>query len=215
MDKQLVQAAIQRVAAQHLGRPAQQIPHGAVLVPVPVQPPLAARIDQLVARQRLQDVQPARALAARRRPGSPEPIQLQALPQNERQPDDPHWRARRSRTTSQSSSGASRSAGNSATCLGHDPPHNTSTDRHHAVRCVAEAGAALVGADAIGTHSFVNKVGTLALAQAAHRAGTAFLVIAESFKWVPMADPPVLEPAFEAVPNALVGEFLADSLFRP
>ncbi len=83
------------------------------------------------------------------------------------------------------------------------------------VRCVAEAGAVLVGADAIGTHSFVNKVGTLALAQAAHRAGTAFLVIAESFKWVPVADPPVLEPAFEAVPNALVGEFLADSLFRP
>ena len=84
-----------------------------------------------------------------------------------------------------------------------------------AVRWVAKAGAVLVGADAIGTHSFVNKVGTLVLAQAAQKAGTAFFVIAESFKWVPVADPPVVEPVFEAVPNALVGEFLADSLFRP
>ena len=84
-----------------------------------------------------------------------------------------------------------------------------------ALRWVEEAGAVLVGADAIGAHSFVNKVGTLALAQAAQKAGTAFFVIAESFKWVPVADPPVVEPAFEAVPNALVGEFLADSLFRP
>ena len=84
-----------------------------------------------------------------------------------------------------------------------------------ALRWVAEAGAVLVGADAIGARSFVNKVGTLALAQAAQKAGTAFFVIAESFKWVPVADPPVVEPAFEAVPNALVGEFLADSLFRP
>ena len=84
----------------------------------------------------------------------------------------------------------------------------------NAVRLVAEAGAVLVGADSIGTHSFVNKVGTLALARAARESGTPFLVVAESFKWVPMADPPVLEPAFEAVPNDLVGEFLGDRLFR-
>ena len=84
-----------------------------------------------------------------------------------------------------------------------------------AVRSVSEAGAVVVGADAIGAHSFVNKVGTLALAQAAHKTGTAFFVIAESFKWIPVADPPVVEPAFESVPNGLVREFLADSLFRP
>ena len=83
-----------------------------------------------------------------------------------------------------------------------------------AVRLVAEAGAVLVGADAVGTHAFVNKVGTLALAQAARNAGTPFFVVAESFKWVPVAEPPVLEPAFEAVPNVLVEEFLADRLFR-
>ena len=83
-----------------------------------------------------------------------------------------------------------------------------------AVRQVRLAGAVLVGADAIGTHSFVNKVGTLALAEAAHEAGTPFLVVAESFKWIHVANPPVVEPAFEAVPNALVEVFLADSLFR-
>ena len=83
-----------------------------------------------------------------------------------------------------------------------------------AVREVSRAGAVLVGADAIGTLSFVNKVGTRAVAEAAREAGTPFLVVAESFKWIPVADPPVVEPAFEAVPNALVGEFLADSLFR-
>lgn len=83
-----------------------------------------------------------------------------------------------------------------------------------AVRQVRQAGAVLVGADAVGTLSFVNKVGTLALARAAHEAGTPFFIVAESFKWIPAADPPVLERAFEAVPNALVTEFLADSLFR-
>ena len=84
-----------------------------------------------------------------------------------------------------------------------------------AVRWVARAGAVVVGADAIGTGAFVNKIGTLALAQAAQAAGTAFFVAAESFKWVAVADPPVMEPVFETVPNALVGEFLSDGLFRP
>ena len=83
-----------------------------------------------------------------------------------------------------------------------------------AVRHVSQAGVVLVGADAVGTHTFVNKVGTLALARAAHETNTPFFVVAESFKWVPVADPPVLEPAFEAAPNHLVGEFLADRLFR-
>ena len=85
----------------------------------------------------------------------------------------------------------------------------------NALRQVSHAGAVLVGADAIGTHSFVNKVGTLGLAEAAHDAGTPFFVVAESFKWVPVADPPVVEHAFEAVPNVLAEEFLADRLFRP
>ena len=87
--QQLVQAAVQRVSAHHPRRPTQQIPHGAVLVPVPMQPPLAARIDQWVTNQRLQHVQPARALTTRRQPRLPEPIQLQPLPQHPRQPARP------------------------------------------------------------------------------------------------------------------------------
>lgn len=83
-----------------------------------------------------------------------------------------------------------------------------------AVRWVPRSGAVLVGADAIGVDSFVNKVGTLSLAQAAHGAGTPFFVIAESFKRVPVANPPVVERAFEAIPNALVDGFLTDDLFR-
>ena len=83
-----------------------------------------------------------------------------------------------------------------------------------AVRHVRRSGAVLVGADAVGTQFFVNKVGTLALAEAARKADTPFFVIAESFKWVPVPRPPVKESAFEAVPNALVEEFLSDSLFR-
>ena len=89
VGRQLVQAAVQRVAAHRLRRPAQQIPHGAVAVPVPVQPPLAARVHQLVAHLRLEHVQPARALPARRQPRPPEPVQVQTLPQHQRQPARP------------------------------------------------------------------------------------------------------------------------------
>ena len=82
----LVQAPIQRVAGDDPHRAVQQVPQGAVLVPVPVQTPLAARFEQLVAHLRLEHVQPARALPARRQPRSPEPIQLQSIPKRQRQP---------------------------------------------------------------------------------------------------------------------------------
>ena len=84
-----------------------------------------------------------------------------------------------------------------------------------AVRLVAHCGAVLVGADAIGRRSFVNKVGTRPLAIAARRAGRPFLVVAESFKRVDADAPRVAEPAFESVDNDLVTEFLTDSLFPP
>ena len=82
----LVQATIQRVASDDPHRAVQQVPQGAVLVPVPVQTPLAARFEQLVGHLRLEHVQPARALPARRQPWSPEPIQLQSIPKRQRQP---------------------------------------------------------------------------------------------------------------------------------
>ena len=84
--QQLVQAAIQHIVGDDPHRTAQQVPHRAVLVPVPVQAPLAARINQLVAHLRLQDVQPARALPAHRQPQTPEPIQFQSIPKRQRQP---------------------------------------------------------------------------------------------------------------------------------
>ena len=84
--QQLVQTTVERVGADDAHRTAEQVPHGAVLVPVPVQPPLAARIDQLVAHQRLQHIQPTGALAARPQPRTPKPIQTQPIPQCQRQP---------------------------------------------------------------------------------------------------------------------------------
>ena len=84
--RQLVQTAVQGVAGDRRHRAARQVAHRAVTVPMPVQPPFAARIDQLVTHQRLQHVQPARALTARRQPGTPEPIQFQPVPQRQRQP---------------------------------------------------------------------------------------------------------------------------------
>src|SRR5258708_12953831 len=47
--------------------------------PLPVHPPLAARIDQPVAHQRLRNVSPARALARRRQAIAPEAIQPELL----------------------------------------------------------------------------------------------------------------------------------------
>src|SRR5450432_2518632 len=52
-------------------------------------PPLAAPRDQSIARQRLQHVQPARALARGRQRLTPELVQPQLVPQNHRQPARP------------------------------------------------------------------------------------------------------------------------------
>lgn len=84
-----------------------------------------------------------------------------------------------------------------------------------AVRLAAHCGAVLVGADAIGRRSFVNKVGTRQLAVAARGAGRPFLVVAESFKRVDADAPHVTEPTFEAIDNDLVTEFLSDTRFPP
>lgn len=76
----------------------------------------------------------------------------------------------------------------------------------------AEASAVLVGADAIGTAAFVNKVGTRLLGEAAQRAGTPFFVVAESYKWLPASQSLVARGAFETVPNAYVAAFLTDDI---
>ena len=84
--QKLVQAAVELVALRQRGVLAQKIAHGASIPPLPVQPPFAARIDQPVAGQRFQDVQPRRSLPARRQTLMPEGVKLQLLPEIERQP---------------------------------------------------------------------------------------------------------------------------------
>ncbi len=89
-------------------------------------------------------------------------------------------------------------------------------------RCVEDAdieqfvpacAAVVVGADAIGRHAFVNKVGTRSLAVVAQAVGRPLLVVAESFKRVDAEVPPVTEDLFECVPNGLVTAFLTDGRF--
>jgi hypothetical protein len=63
VGQQLVEAAIQRILGDQPIILAQQIRHRALFEPLPMQPPLAAGIDQPIAHQRLHDVLPAGALA--------------------------------------------------------------------------------------------------------------------------------------------------------
>ena len=75
---------------------------------------------------------------------------------------------------------------------------------------VAYVDAVVVGADAVGSEAFVNKVGTCALAHAARASATPFFVVAESYKWLASACPIVVEDSFEVVENELVTAFLSD-----
>ena len=64
----------------------EQITERAAAKPLAMQPPLAAGLNQPVGDQYQQHLIPPRALAARRQPGRPEAVQLQLLPQLQRQP---------------------------------------------------------------------------------------------------------------------------------
>jgi hypothetical protein len=64
----------------------EKIGHRAVAEPLPMQSPLAARRNQPVGREYLQDLVPPRLLAARRQPLGPEPVKLKLLPQLSGQP---------------------------------------------------------------------------------------------------------------------------------
>jgi hypothetical protein len=86
MLQQLVQATIEFVFGDHFDIFAQQIPHGATLIPLPVQPPLTAGRKQPVADQGFQDVEPAGILATGRQSGDPEAIEIKQVPQLAGQP---------------------------------------------------------------------------------------------------------------------------------
>ena len=78
---------------------------------------------------------------------------------------------------------------------------------------VADVAAVVVGADAVGSEAFINKVGTRALAQAARASSTPFFVVTESYKYVASARPIIEEDSFEAVENGFVAAFLGDARF--
>ena len=75
---------------------------------------------------------------------------------------------------------------------------------------VVDVAAVVVGADALGRQTFVNKVGTRTLARAARSSSTSFFVVAESYKSVAQPRPRCDEVGFEAIPNDLVTAFLTD-----
>ena len=81
MFQHLVQAPIQRILFRQAEILLQQIGHRAVVKPLPMQPPFAARINQPIDRQRLQHMTPARALSPIRQPVAPKLIHLQLIPQ--------------------------------------------------------------------------------------------------------------------------------------
>jgi hypothetical protein len=84
--QQLVEAAIERVLCDQRIVLAEQIRHRALLEPQPMQAPLASRINQSIADERLQNMPPAGSLARVGQPRRPEPIQFELLIEMARQP---------------------------------------------------------------------------------------------------------------------------------
>lgn len=86
VGQQLVQAAVKLVDLHQPRVLAQEIAHGAGIEPLAMQAPLAAGVEEAVDHQGLQDVQPARALAAGWQSVQPKPVQLQLIPKLTGQP---------------------------------------------------------------------------------------------------------------------------------
>src|SRR5208283_3202665 len=78
LDK-FVEATIERVLLDQRKIFAEQIAHGALLEPQPVQTPFAAWIDEPVADQRLKDVAPAGSFARIGQTSRPEAVEFQLL----------------------------------------------------------------------------------------------------------------------------------------
>ena len=86
VHQQLVEAPIQSVLVRQREVRAEQIAHRTLFIPLPMQPPLAAGVDQAVGDQRLQHVQPPCPLPRCGQPGRPEIIQPQLIPHMAGQP---------------------------------------------------------------------------------------------------------------------------------
>ena len=86
VGKQLVQAAIQRRGLSYPEILVEQIAHGTLVKPVPVKTPLAARVDEPIADQRLEDIDPAGPFAAGQKFLLPKTVETQLIPQFKTQP---------------------------------------------------------------------------------------------------------------------------------
>src|SRR5580658_10406150 len=86
VPEHLVQTTIKRVLFNERKIFIQQISHRALLKPLPMQPPLAARINESVADQGLQNMLPACSLPTVGQTVSPELIEPQLLVQFAGQP---------------------------------------------------------------------------------------------------------------------------------
>src|SRR5271170_2195262 len=133
--------AIELVAFRQPSILAQEIGKRAAIEPLAVQPPFAARSQQLIGRQHEQHPVPARPFAAHTQPVRPEPVETQLAPQFERQPAGTQLPRPPSRTCDSFSwtiepSGTSpsqRSSGNSDSVRGCVVPASiTSIERRHA-----------------------------------------------------------------------------------
>src|SRR5690606_15262401 len=82
----LVQTAIERVLACHRGVLAKKIGHRTAIEPLTMQSPLAAWIKQTVDRERLQHIEPLRALAAGLEQRLPELVERKMIPQPQGEP---------------------------------------------------------------------------------------------------------------------------------
>jgi hypothetical protein len=86
VGEQEIVTGIELVSFREAEVASQEIGHGAVEKPLPMQSPFAARRDEPVGRQHLQNLIPTRSFAAFRQSLGPEPIEPQLPPQHARQP---------------------------------------------------------------------------------------------------------------------------------
>ena len=89
MGQEFVVAGVEAVGIGQGEVAAQQVGDGAVVKPMPVQPPLGAGVDQAIERQGLQHQIPAGPLAPLRQMFAPEGVQAELLPEFASQPAGP------------------------------------------------------------------------------------------------------------------------------
>ena len=89
VDADAIETTIKPVLGRRLKIHAQQVAHRAAVKPLPMQPELAAGVDQAIDHQQLQDLGPGDRAAAAVQTTRPESPQVQVIPQPTAQPTVP------------------------------------------------------------------------------------------------------------------------------